>query len=126
MPGVFEIKVEEHFSAAHALRNYPGNCEHLHGHNWTVEVTVQCTELNEIGIGVDFRYVKQSVREALQHLDHINLNELAPFDDINPSSENIAYYLYQKLSRKLNRENIRVSQVRVSETPTSSASYREL
>ncbi|OPY14388.1 MAG: 6-carboxy-5,6,7,8-tetrahydropterin synthase [Syntrophus sp. PtaB.Bin001] len=126
MPGVFEIKVEEHFSAAHALRNYPGNCEHLHGHNWTVEVTVQCTELNEIGIGVDFRDVKQSVREALQHLDHINLNELAPFDDINPSSENIAYYLYQKLSRKLNRENIRVSQVRVSETPTSSASYREL
>ncbi len=126
MPGVFEIKVEEHFSAAHALRNYPGNCEHLHGHNWTVEVTVQCMELNEIGIGVDFRDVKQSLREALQHLDHINLNELAPFDYINPSSENIAYYLYQELSRKLNREKIKVSQVLVSETPTSSASYREL
>jgi len=126
MPGVFEISIEEQFSAAHALRNYPGNCEHLHGHNWTVEVTVQCMELNDIGIGVDFRDVKQSVRESLRRLDHVNLNELPPFHDINPSSENIACCLYQELSRKLNTAKIRVSRVKVSETPTSSASYREL
>jgi len=125
MPGVFEITVEEQFSAAHALRNYPGDCEHLHGHNWAVEVTVECRELNEIGIGVDFREVKQSVREALHRLDHINLNELPPFNDINPSSENIARYLYQDLSGKLNTGKVRISRVRVSETPTSSASYRE-
>jgi len=125
MPGVFEITVEEQFSAAHALRNYPGDCEHLHGHNWAVEVTVECRELNEIGIGIDFREVKQSVREALHRLDHINLNELPPFNDINPSSENIARYLYQDLSGKLNTGKVRISRVRVSETPTSSASYRE-
>jgi len=126
MPGVFEISIEEQFSAAHALRNYPGNCEHLHGHNWTVKVTVRCLELNDIGIGVDFRDVKQSVREALHRLDHVNLNELPPFNDINPSSENIACCLYEELSHKLNTEKIRVSRVKVSETPTSSASYWEL
>jgi len=126
MPGVFEISIEEQFSAAHALRNYPGNCEHLHGHNWAVEVTVECEELNEIGIGIDFRDVKQSVREALHRLDHVNLNELPQFCDINPSSENIARHLYNELSRKLNTEKIRVSRVRVSETPTSKASYREI
>ncbi|SEM18303.1 6-pyruvoyltetrahydropterin/6-carboxytetrahydropterin synthase [Syntrophus gentianae] len=126
MPGIFEISVEEHFSSAHALRDYPGNCEHLHGHNWAVRVTVECKELNEIGIGIDFREVKESVREALHRLDHINLNELPPFQDINPSSENIARYLYSELSRKLNTETVRVSRVRVSETPTSSATYREI
>lgn len=126
MPGVFEISIEEQFSAAHALRNYPGNCEHLHGHNWAVEVTVECEELNEIGIGIDFRDVKQSVREALHRLDHVNLNDLPQFCNINPSSENIARHLYNELSRKLNTEKIRVSRVRVSETPTSSASYREI
>ncbi|OPY88066.1 MAG: 6-carboxy-5,6,7,8-tetrahydropterin synthase [Syntrophus sp. PtaU1.Bin208] len=126
MPGIFEISVEEHFSAAHALRDYPGNCEHLHGHNWAVRVSVECRELNEIGIGIDFREVKESVREALHRLDHINLNELSPFQDINPSSENIARYLYEELSRKLNTEKVRVARVRVSETPTSSATYREI
>lgn len=125
MPGVYEIRVEEQFSAAHALRNYPGNCERLHGHNWKVEVTIQCGELNAIGIGVDFRDVKQALREALARLDHANLNELPPFCDLNPSSENLAHTLFQELSRTLNRGKIRVCQVRVSETPTSSASYRE-
>lgn len=126
MPGVFEIVVQEQFSAAHALRNYPGNCEHLHGHNWTVEVTIECGELNDIGIGVDFRTVKQCLREALNRLDHVNLNELPPFNVINPSSENIARCLYEELSGKLNTEKIRVSRVAVSETPTSRASYREI
>jgi len=111
MPGIFEISVEEQFSAAHALRDYPGNCEHLHGHNWAVRVTVECRELNEIGIGIDFREVKQTVREALHRLDHINLNELPPFQKANPSSENIARHLYLELSGKLNRDTIRVSRV---------------
>lgn len=126
MPGIFEISIEEQFSAAHALRNYPGNCEHLHGHNWAVRVTAECKELNEIGIGIDFREVKESVREALHHLDHVNLNELPPFCDVNPSSENIARYLYTELSGKLNTDKIRIARVRVSETPTSSATYREI
>ncbi|MEE4355176.1 MAG: 6-carboxytetrahydropterin synthase QueD [Desulfococcaceae bacterium] len=125
MTEVFEVYVKTHFSAAHALKDYPGDCARLHGHNWIIEVYVRCSRLNEIGIGVDFRDIKSSVKEVLAGLDHFHLNELEAFRDDNPTSENIARFLYKELGRKLNSEIIRVSKIKVSETPGAGAFYWE-
>lgn len=125
MPGVFEIYVKTHFSAAHRLCGYPGDCARIHGHNWIVEVYVKCRQLNEIGIGIDFRDIKQAVGGALSEMDHSDLNDLPAFKEINPSSENIARYLYQKLSKVVNTARVRVSKVKVCETPGAGAFYWE-
>lgn len=125
MPGVFEVYVETHFSAAHALRGYPGDCARLHGHNWIVRVSVRCRELDDTGIGIDFRVIKGHVKDVLQGLDHCNMNEIEPFTEVNPSSENIARHLYREISRRINSEAVRVSKVLVSETPGAGASYWE-
>jgi 6-pyruvoyltetrahydropterin/6-carboxytetrahydropterin synthase len=125
MSGVFEVYVKTHFSAAHRLEGYPGDCARSHGHNWIVEVHVRCRELNSIGIGMDFRDIKQAVKEVVHQLDHHDLNELAPFETMNPTSENIAKYLYQELSNTLNSNSARVSKVKVSETPGAGAWYWE-
>lgn len=125
MPGVFEVYIKTHFSAAHSLRGYPGDCARVHGHNWVVEVFVKCKELNVIGIGIDFRDIKEGVKEVLQGLDHFNLNELPTFQTVNPTSENIAKYLYQELAQKLNSNVVKVSKVKVSETPGAGAFYWE-
>lgn len=125
MPGVFEVYVKSHFSAAHSLRGYPGDCARVHGHNWMVEVFVRCAQLDELGIGIDFRDIKAAVTEVLAGLDHRDLNDLPLFADQNPSSENIARFLYKELSRKLNTREIHISRVKVSETPGAGAFYWE-
>ena len=125
MTEVFEIYVQTHFSAAHALDGYPGDCARLHGHNWIIDVFVRCKELNDIGIGLDFREIKERVKGVLKNLDHFNLNELPAFQDVNPTSENIARFLYRELSRQLNTESIAVSRIKVSETPGAGAYYWE-
>ena len=125
MTQVFEIYVQTHFSAAHALRGYPGDCARVHGHNWIIDVFVRCNKLNEIGIGLDFREIKESVKRVLKDLDHFNLNELPVFQDVNPTSENIARFLYEELSRHLNSDSITVSRIKVSETPGAGAFYWE-
>jgi 6-pyruvoyltetrahydropterin/6-carboxytetrahydropterin synthase len=125
MLGVFEVYTKTHFSAAHKLCGYQGDCARTHGHNWMVEVYVECRELNEIGIGIDFRDIKESVKQVLSQLDHFDLNELEAFRETNPSSENIARFLYQELSAKLNSGTIKVSKVKVSETPGAGAFYWE-
>ena len=125
MAGIFEVYIKTHFSAAHRLEGYPGDCARSHGHNWIVEVYVQCKELNEIGIGIDFRHIKAAVGEVLFNLDHFHLNDLEPFKTMNPSSENIARYLYRELSQKINANGVRVSKVKVSETPGAGAFYWE-
>jgi 6-pyruvoyltetrahydropterin/6-carboxytetrahydropterin synthase len=125
MPGVFEVYIQTHFSAAHSLRGYPGDCARTHGHNWIIEVFVKCEELNGIGIGIDFRDIKKGVKEVLEGLDHFNLNELPAFREVNPTSENIAKYLYEGLGEKLNSEVVKVSKVKVSETPGAGAFYWE-
>jgi 6-pyruvoyltetrahydropterin/6-carboxytetrahydropterin synthase len=125
MSGIFEVYVKTHFSAAHRLKGYSGDCARSHGHNWMVEVYVRCRELNPIGIGIDFRDIKQSVKEVLSRLDHFDLNELEPFQTVNPSSENIAKYLYQELSKELSSDSTEVSKVKVSETPGAGATYWE-
>lgn len=126
MPGVYEVYVKSHFSAAHCLQGYPGDCSRIHGHNWIVEVFVQCRELNELGIGIDFGDIKKAVKEVLSKMDHCDLNELAPFRKVNPTSENIARYLHGELSRIINNSmGIKVSRVKVSETPGAGAFYWE-
>lgn len=125
MSGIYEVYVKTHFSAAHALRGYPGDCARTHGHNWITEVYVKCTKLDEIGIGVDFGDIKNAVKDVLKELDHFNLNELTVFQKENPTSENIARYLYYEIGKILNNEGVQVSKVRVCETPGAGAFYWE-
>lgn len=125
MGGVFEVYVKTHFSAAHRLEGYPGDCARTHGHNWIVEAYVKCRELDQIGIGIDFRDIKQAVKEVLLGLDHFDLNELEPFQKVNPTSENVARHIYQELSKKLNTNTATVSKIKVCETPGAGAYYWE-
>ncbi len=125
MADAFEIHVKMDFSAAHCLRGYDGDCERLHGHNWTVEVFIRCRRLNEIGIAVDFRDVKKALRDVVENLDHGYLNDLPPFREKNPTSENIARYVYGELSARLNSDSAKVSKVKVSETPGAGVYYWE-
>jgi len=125
VPGVFEICVEAQFSAAHSLGGYQGNCAQLHGHNWIVEVSVKCLELNDIGIGIDFRDIRQAIKNIINDLDHSCLNEHPQFKDTNPSSENIARFLYRQLGEIINSGSVKVSKVKVSETRSAGAYYWE-
>ncbi len=125
MLGIYEIYVKDHFSAAHALNGYVGNCSKMHGHNWIIESFIQCKKLNSIGIGIDFRDVKKTVKDILKKLDHTNLNELKEFKEINPTSEHIARFLYKELSKVLNNEYIKVSKIKVFETPGCGSTYWE-
>ena len=125
MPGVYEIYVKSHFSAAHFLKGYVGDCARIHGHNWIIEVYVKCKRLNDIGIGVDFREIKQAISQVLKGLDHCNLNDLPAFRHENPTSEHIARFLYEEIGNTFNSEAIRVSRVKVSETPGAGAFYYE-
>jgi len=125
MGGIFEVYVKAHFSAAHRLEGYQGVCARAHGHNWIVEAFVKCRELDQIGIGIAFRDIKQAVKEVLLILDHFDLNELEPFGKVNPTSENVAKYIYQELSKRLNTDTARVSKIMVCETPGAGAYYWE-
>jgi 6-pyruvoyltetrahydropterin/6-carboxytetrahydropterin synthase len=123
---MFEVTVEETFAAGHALRNYKGKCENVHGHNYKLQVTLEGPKLDDIGLLVDFVEIKRAMHTVVDRLDHQFLNELPPFDALNPSAENIAKYIYEELSRGLTGGNgVRVSAVKLWETDTSSATYRE-
>jgi len=122
---MYELMIRTKFAAAHQLRNYNGRCENLHGHNWRVDVFVQAENLNEIGLAVDFKELKDATDGLLEQVEHAFINEVFPFTEINPSSENIAKWLYEGLSKKMNDDNISVSMVQVWESDTASASYFE-
>ena len=125
MSAVYTIRIITDFSAAHLLRGYEGECSRLHGHNWKVEVEVTATVLNEVGMGVDFKDIKASTREVIGNMDHRNLNDLPPFDKINPTAENLAAHIFKLLSASLNKEDIRVSAVTIWETERASVRYTE-
>ncbi|MEW6660254.1 MAG: 6-carboxytetrahydropterin synthase QueD [Thermodesulfobacteriota bacterium] len=120
---MYEIKIITSFSAAHRLENFYGKCEALHGHNWKVEVFLAGKKLDEAGLLLDFGAVKARTRELLEEIDHKYLNELPAFSHQNPSSENLASFLFQRLAAILNREGVKVSRVNVWESDTSCASY---
>jgi 6-pyruvoyltetrahydropterin/6-carboxytetrahydropterin synthase len=120
---VYELKVITQFAAAHRLENFYGKCEALHGHNWKVEVFIQGERLDEAGLLLDFGVVKAQARQVLEEIDHKYLNELPAFRHQNPSSENLARYLFERLAAALNRDGVKVSRVNVWESDTSCASY---
>jgi 6-pyruvoyltetrahydropterin/6-carboxytetrahydropterin synthase len=120
---MYELKITTQFAAAHRLDNFYGKCEALHGHNWKVEVYLLGERLDEAGLLKDFGLVKAQASEILQEIDHKYLNELPAFSNQNPSSENLARYLFERLSAALNDGGIRVSKVSVWESDTSCASY---
>lgn len=122
---MFEVTIEESFAAGHALRNYRGKCENVHGHNYRCQVTVEGENVDENGLLVDFVELKKVVHGVLDRLDHQWLNEYPPFDKINPSAENIARYIYDEVHSGFGaREGARLAQVRLWETDTAFAVYR--
>jgi 6-pyruvoyltetrahydropterin/6-carboxytetrahydropterin synthase len=122
---MYELKIVTDFSAAHRLNNFYGKCESLHGHNWKVEVFLRGDRLDEAGLVKDFGVVKAKAREVLGELDHKFLNDLPAFREQNPSSENLARYLFERLVAALNDDNVQINRVSVWESDTSCASYFE-
>lgn len=121
---MYEIKIKAEFAAAHNLREVGGKCESLHGHNFTVEVAVESEGLDDGGMVMDFRLLKTKTRAILDTLDHRYLNELPIFKEKNPSSENLAAYIFAELSRQVDQGFQRISWVSVWESETSQATYR--
>jgi len=116
---MYEIKVKTTFSSAHNLRNYRGKCEHLHGHNWIVEAVFAYKSLDADGLAVDFRDVKLVLKDAVEELDHSYLNDHPYFKKANPTSENIARFIYGRVKKR----NSRVKSVSVWENENSCATY---
>jgi len=121
----YTLKILTDFASAHTLREYPGACARMHGHNWKVEAEVRTSSLDEIGMGVDFKVIKQATRDIAAKLDHRYLNDIEPFTDINPTAENIAAHFYQELSAQLNNERISVHAVTLWETERACVRYAE-
>jgi 6-pyruvoyltetrahydropterin/6-carboxytetrahydropterin synthase len=120
---MYEITVHSHFSGAHRLRYLHGKCEELHGHNWKVDVSVVSNRLGKEGVVIDFGILKQKVEKVLKHLDHTYLNDLPYFSGIEPSSENIAKYIFDRLKSELKGHPGALKKVTAWESETSSATY---
>lgn len=120
---MFEIFIKTHFAGAHHLRDYPGDCEKPHGHNWKVKVAVKATQLDELGMGIDFKVLKKHVGVVIDSLDHRDLNEHPAFKDCNPSSENIATYIFNQLKNVLQHDRYSLYSVTVHETDSSGLTY---
>jgi 6-pyruvoyltetrahydropterin/6-carboxytetrahydropterin synthase len=122
---MFEVTVQQTFAAGHSLRNYKGKCENVHGHNYRVEVTVRGERLDETGLLVDFIEVKRRMKGVIDYLDHQYINDLKPFDEINPSAENMAKYFYDEMtSGSAPDAPARIAEVKIWETDTTAAVYR--
>jgi len=121
---MYEVCVEQHFDAAHFLRRYQGKCEALHGHRFRVIVKVKASQLDDIGLAYDFTVLKRQLAGVLSRFDHTCLNDVPPFDKINPSSENIAATIYNELKPGLAGAAITMSCVEVWESPESWITYR--
>ncbi len=122
---MFVLKIVTDFASAHSLRGYPGDCSRLHGHNWQVEVSVESEVLDATGIAIDFREIKKQTKEIVKRLDHQYLNEIPPFDQLNPTAENIAKYFYEEVGQLINNQDVRVCEVIIWETPRASVAYSE-
>ena len=120
---MYELKVITHFSGAHQLKEFEGACETLHGHNWKVEVYVSSETIDETGVAIDFRVLKKHVNAVIDTLDHKFLNELEPFKNQNPSSENIARYVAEQLALLVTDPKIKVSRVTAWESENACATY---
>ncbi len=120
---MYEIVVEKYFEAAHFLRGYQGKCENVHGHRYSVVVRLKASGLNEIGLAYDFIDVKRHLADILARFDHALLNDISPFDKINPSAENIAATIFRELKSKLSNEPVSLSAVEIWENPQQGIVY---
>jgi len=125
MPSCYTLKIVTDFAAAHTLRDYPGSCSRMHGHNWKVEVEVSAPRLDDIGMVLDFRAIRQTTLAVIEGYDHQYLNEIPPFDTLNPTAENIAATLFQVVAERLNDDRVRVCATTVWETDRACARYSE-
>ena len=122
---MFEVSVEHTFAAGHALRNYRGKCENVHGHNYRVQVLVRGEKLDQTGMLADFVVLKKLLRDISERLDHVFLNDIEPFITVNPTAENMAVYFCEKMQEGLSMENpVEVAEVKVWETDIQPATYR--
>ena len=122
---MFVLKIVTDFASAHSLRNYPGDCARLHGHNWQVEVSVCSQVLDDSGIAIDFREIKKQTKLVVKRLDHQYLNEIKPFDVLNPTAENIAKYFFDEIALLITNKDVKVKEVMIWETPRSAVTYSE-
>ncbi len=123
---MFKISVQKKFSASHIIRDYPGECGRLHGHNWNVKVVVKAKELDNFGMAIDFKDLSKILKEIVDKLDHYHLNDIPPFDKIQPTAENIAKFFYDEIKQKISdRKNLEIDFVEVWETEKYSAIYEE-
>ena len=125
---MYEVTVEDTFSSGHFLRNYKGKCEKPHGHNYRVRVTLEGAELDHAGLLLDFKDLKYAIKDVVARLDHQMINEVAPFNEVNPSAENLAKYFYEETGVRLKQATngrVRVKQVTMFETDVTNATYYE-
>jgi 6-pyruvoyltetrahydropterin/6-carboxytetrahydropterin synthase len=122
---MYTLTVVTDFSASHIIPGHPGKCARLHGHNWKVEISVQSKILNELGMAVDFADVKAIAKSVIDEVDHRHLNDIPPFDTISPTAENVSAWLYQRLSKLINTQDISVSAVTLWETDRSRVQFSE-
>ncbi|NQT71443.1 MAG: 6-carboxytetrahydropterin synthase QueD [Chloroflexi bacterium] len=120
---MYRVSVRQHFDAAHYLNNYQGKCEQLHGHRFEVVVALETQELDDVGLAFDFSVLKGQLKEILERFDHVCLNDISPFDQINPSSENIAATVYQELLPRFEGGPVSIYCIEVWESPESCATY---
>ncbi len=120
---MYELKIITEFSAAHNLRNFRGKCEALHGHNWKVEVVLSGKHLDDSGVVLDFAEVKGATSEIMSEIDHRYLNDLPFFTENNPSSENIARYIFHRLQEKIDNDRVTIKRVTAWESQDACASY---
>ena len=122
---MYHLTIQTHFAAAHNLLNYQGDCENLHGHNWKVEVTVNTETLDEAGLGIDFKLLKQQTKQVMEELDHKYLNDLEAFKDVSPSSEHISCFIFERLLQSLADYDVKLEKVTVWESENAYASYTQ-
>ncbi len=125
---MFEVTVERSFAAGHYLRNYKGKCENPHGHNYKIRVTLAGERLDHAGLLLDFKDLKDVMKETIERLDHQMMNDVEPFTTLNPSAENLARYFYVETNKKvgsISNNRVHVKEVTVFETDTTTATYRE-
>jgi len=121
---MYKLIVEKSFSAAHNLRDYEGDCALMHGHNWKVQVIVNSDELNDSGFAIDFNLLDKIIQDVIARFDHTYINDIAPFDRLNPTAENLARIIYQDTKGRLPHA-VRLQEVKLWETESYSVSYRE-
>lgn len=125
MAARYTLRILTDFASAHTLPGYAGACARMHGHNWKVEVEVEARALDEIGMGIDFKVIKDAARDLAAQLDHRYLNDIEPFNRINPTAENLAAWFYRGLAGRLNDERVRVLAVTLWETDRACVRYTE-